>query len=372
MVMTDKSTPARHLGYLDSARGLAAIMVMVFHFVGLKYEDRLSGQLFSIIFNGSDAVSFFFVLSGFVLSYKYVVLDQPLDIKKFYVNRLFRLWPAYFVTIVIGALNTNIPDLNYHSLIDIFILNKKLFWEEAFIFRGNAHYYGPGWTLVLELSFSFLIPFAIVLAKKDVRIIYWLLFAYLVVGNSLRDLYFFHIHFTLGLLLSCLFYKINDISFKETKWYKYRYLFLCCAMVLFSIRRIDEISHLGPTYIYLAGYLGINFFLYTGIASFVFIVAIMRSEKAKRFLEHRLLRFFGKISYGIYLMHWALIVDFYRYWDKIRLWFPNDRYAFVLMFFVYISITILLATLLHYSIEMPFIRIGKRVAQRMKPSYQIT
>ena len=47
------------------------------------------------MFNGSDAVSFFFVLSGFVLSYKYLALGQPLDMKQFYTNRIFRLWPAF-------------------------------------------------------------------------------------------------------------------------------------------------------------------------------------------------------------------------------------------------------------------------------------
>jgi peptidoglycan/LPS O-acetylase OafA/YrhL len=369
--MPDKTIPTRHLGYLDSARGIAALMVMVYHYVFLKYGDRLAGKLTCIVFNGSDAVSFFFVLSGFVLSYKYIVLNQSLDIKKFYVNRLFRLWPAYFITVLINALNTYSSDFNLHNFLSVFSLHSSYFWEEAFIFRGNAHYYVPGWTLVLELSFSFLMPFAVALAKKDIRILYWMLFAYIVVGSSLRDLYFFHVHFTLGLLISCFFYKINDASFKETKWYKWRYPLLFGALILFSIRQIDSIIPFGPDYIYFAKYLGIDFFLYTGIASFVFIVAMVRSEKFKKFFEHSVLRFFGKISYGIYLMHWLLVVDVYRYWDKIRSFFPSERYTFIVVFFVYSAATILLSIILHYGVERPFIRMGRRLTNRMKPSLQI-
>ena len=91
MSQTTSHKPKEHLDYLDSARGIAALMVLFYHFINWKYDSHTLAKVGSIIANGSDAVSFFFVLSGFVLSYKYVVLRQPLDIKKFYFNRFFRL-----------------------------------------------------------------------------------------------------------------------------------------------------------------------------------------------------------------------------------------------------------------------------------------
>src|SRR5690606_19040924 len=92
--------PVPHLSYLDSVRGIAALMVVVYHYLNWYYSGKLVVKITNIFINGADAVAFFFVLSGFVLSYKYVVLKHPLDIGKFYVNRFFRLWPAFFITVV--------------------------------------------------------------------------------------------------------------------------------------------------------------------------------------------------------------------------------------------------------------------------------
>ena len=55
------------LEYLDSVRGIAALMVVFYHFIGWKWAEEPAFHLSSMIFNGSDAVSFFFVLSGLVL-----------------------------------------------------------------------------------------------------------------------------------------------------------------------------------------------------------------------------------------------------------------------------------------------------------------
>ncbi len=370
--MPDKriETSDEHLNYLDSARGIAAIMVIVYHFINWHDNTTIRAKLGSVIFNGSDAVSFFFVLSGFVLSYKYIVSGQPLDIKKFYVNRLFRLWPAFFITIVLNVLNVNIGNFSPHNLADIFILNKTKFWEEAFLLRSRPNVYIPGWTLVLELSMSFFLPFIIVLAKKDKRLVYWLLFAFIIIGNTMRDLYMFHVHFTLGVLISCLFYKINDPSFKETNWYRYRFLILSMSFLLFSVRHIDRIFPFNSSYTYFAQYLGIDFFHFSGIASFVFIVAIIHFKKIKKILTNKFLLFLGKISYGIYLMHWLLVVDIFKYYNYIPFSIDN-KLGFTAIFLIYTAATILLAVLLHYFIEMPFIRIGKRIKGRMKPSFRI-
>ena len=367
MPETIAPAPPRHLDYLDSARGIAALMVMVYHYINWKYDHHTVVKLASIVFNGNDAVSFFFVLSGFVLSYKYIVLQQPLDIRKFYITRFFRLWPAYFVVIFFTVLNGIRYDLSFHNLINVFILNKKQFWEEAILVRGHPLYYVPGWTLVIELAMSFFIPFYVVLAKKGWQIILWLFLAYVLSGDTS-----FYFHFILGVMISCIFVKVRNSSFKETKWYSFRYLILAVAVALFSIRQIDKLYQLGPTYTYIAGYLGINFFHYTGIASFVFIIAIIISNNTRKILRYKPLLFLGKISYGIYLVHWVLVVDIFFYWEgRIRPLFPNTASAFIIMFCIYTVMVIALATILHYAIELPFIKLGKRLAQRMKPSLVI-
>jgi len=363
--------PKEHLDYLDSARGIAAVMVIVCHYSGWQYGDSTGNKLAGLVFNGVDAVSFFFVLSGFVLSYKYIVLGHALDIRKFLINRVFRLWPAFFVTIIITTLSALYRSgINLTSLTETFIFNKTQFWEEALIFWSVQKYYHPGWTLVIELGASFFLPFVIALAKKDIRYIYWMLLVTLLFGRTVG--FGFLLLFIWGVLISCLFFKITDDSFKQTKWYKYRHLILLVALVLFSSRQLDRLSPLGPSFIYVTNYLGIGFYDYSGLASFVFIAAMISSDLLKKILRLKSLLFLGKICYGIYLMHWVLNDNIFFFKAQIMQHFSSTLSAYLIVFVFYSAGTIILATLIHYTIEQPFIRMGKRITDKMKPSLTMT
>ena len=134
---TIREKHSAYLEYLDAARGIAALMMVVYHFINWKHGDGTWAKLLSIPFNGADAVSFFFVLSGFVLSYKYMVLGHSLDIGKFYINRFFLLWPAFFLTVLLNSLYWYRHDLNLENLTSQFIFNQSSFWNEAILLRAN-------------------------------------------------------------------------------------------------------------------------------------------------------------------------------------------------------------------------------------------
>ena len=90
---SDTIAPAqapRHLSYLDAARGIAALMVLFGHYVCRKYASTPTVKGLNFLFNAADAVSFFFVLSGMVLSYQYIVLGKSLDMRRYYINRFLR------------------------------------------------------------------------------------------------------------------------------------------------------------------------------------------------------------------------------------------------------------------------------------------
>jgi peptidoglycan/LPS O-acetylase OafA/YrhL len=364
--MQETRHPANdHIGYLDSIRGIAALIVLIYHYCIWHWQTTLTKSL-CIVFNGADAVSFFFVLSGFVLSYKYIVLGHPLDMRKFAVNRLFRLLPGFFVAVIATAVYSNSKPFTTQGMLDLFIYNRKSLYQELFLFRSLTTYYGAGWSLMVELMVSLFVPFAVIIAKKDKRFLIALLATACVMGGGFMASYF--VHFLLGITLAMFYFEIISPSFRQTWWYRYRWILLPVAILLYSLRRIHHLSPLGPSLIYMLDYLRIDFYLMSSFAAFIFLGGILHSTKVQKMLDVGIWRFYGRISYGIYLMHWVVVAAIYDHWDKIHPFFPNQRVAFVAMFFVCLAVSTILAYIVHYTVELPFIRYGKRLTHRMKPS----
>lgn len=95
-----------HFAGLDSLRFLAAAFVVVGH-VDLNQQavglPTLSTGAF--LYRGSTAVSFFFALSGFLITY--LLLEEhrrtgTVDVRRFYLRRICRIWPVYFAVVLFG------------------------------------------------------------------------------------------------------------------------------------------------------------------------------------------------------------------------------------------------------------------------------
>src|ERR1017187_9310640 len=84
---------------LDGLRGVAAVMVVVFHI----FEARATSSLSQIVNHGYLAVDFFFVLSGFVIGYAYDDRWGKMNRWDFFKRRLIRLHPMVIMGTIIGA-----------------------------------------------------------------------------------------------------------------------------------------------------------------------------------------------------------------------------------------------------------------------------
>ena len=99
--LTAGEMPARAYPGLDALRGIAALLVALFHFRGnfLGYNNYPSGD-------GYLAVDVFFVLSGFVLSHAYLSrFARGMTVWQFVKIRLIRLYPLYFIGLMLGMVN---------------------------------------------------------------------------------------------------------------------------------------------------------------------------------------------------------------------------------------------------------------------------
>ena len=89
-----------HYEILDGLRGVAALLVVLFHILEIHSHGDHSKQ---IINHGYLAVDFFFMLSGYVVSYAYDGRWNQMSLKDFFKRRIIRLHPMIIIGMIIGA-----------------------------------------------------------------------------------------------------------------------------------------------------------------------------------------------------------------------------------------------------------------------------
>ncbi len=105
----DPSKKTVYFKNLDGLRFFAFLAVFISHATLFLGYSNLSPAFYSIkkyiLVNGDVGVSFFFVLSGFLITY--LLLKEKdgygkISLKNFYIRRILRIWPVYFTTILVG------------------------------------------------------------------------------------------------------------------------------------------------------------------------------------------------------------------------------------------------------------------------------
>jgi peptidoglycan/LPS O-acetylase OafA/YrhL len=152
-----KDPPTRAgLPALTGLRFLAAFYVVLFH--GLSWIEqrlRLPGFLRQFLQNGTVAVSLFFLLSGFILSYTYCKkLDAGHAVGNFWIARFARIYPVYALSMLIALpfqLHLSVP-------IRLAVLAMVQAWNPFHQEWAGAWNY-PAWSLSVEAFFYLVFPF---------------------------------------------------------------------------------------------------------------------------------------------------------------------------------------------------------------------
>jgi peptidoglycan/LPS O-acetylase OafA/YrhL len=138
---------------LTGIRTLLALFILLFHFTPAGL-----GPLYAIIDNGYVFVSFFFLISGYILAYNYLDRPERLRLSDFWVARLSRLYPVYLFALLLfwEMLRTE------HQ-----VRNAKDFWEGAILspllmqgwFPNLATFWNTvAWTLSCEIALYAMFP----------------------------------------------------------------------------------------------------------------------------------------------------------------------------------------------------------------------
>jgi peptidoglycan/LPS O-acetylase OafA/YrhL len=355
--MSDKEIAkpnSSRIEFLDSARGLAAWSVLIFHAVLVFHYEiiKLNPYVLTflkIVFNGSEAVSFFFVLSGFVLASSLKDLKGDFSFPNYVVRRVLRIYPLYIVAVLVAFFIA-------HDKVKVFALVQEL------LLTSSVHtLIPPGWTMGIEVILSLLMP-VLILTLRQRPIFYVLLVIMLFSYNFLSP---FIMHFMLGILLND-FYR----SGRRAAWLdqgKYLLLIIPICILFYSLRQLMMVMPGVEYFINLfQDVIGMQrdkiYFYFSGFASAVFILIILQSAKLQAILNHRVLTFLGKISFSLYLLHWIVIKAFH--FETMKESFTSVP-LFLLTIIVSVSVvTIFISYFTYRFIELPFINMARKIDLR--------
>ena len=151
---------------LDGLRFLAALAVVIFHYATrVDGYARVPGFFRNLVDEGPCAVSFFFILSGFVLGYRYLYSGPRLgSAADFYCSRILRLYPAYLLAFLL-FLPVAVQRYVWHASPGI--AGRHLFVRSA-VLSGlmlqswtplAQAWNGPSWSLSVEAFLYLTFPF---------------------------------------------------------------------------------------------------------------------------------------------------------------------------------------------------------------------
>ena len=324
-----------HYQLLDGLRGVAAILVLFYHvFEGFSFAELTNGAgdgLIRTLNHGHIAVDFFFLLSGFVLSYAYDDRWTKMSTWQFFKRRLIRLHPMLVMGTLIGFASfafvgferwdgTTTPASWAVTALLLTLLMIPAIPGAPYEVRGNGEMYplnGPGWSLFFEyvgnilyalfihrLSTKALTALTIVLgvihawffvgnvSGYDMVGVGWTIDAANFWGGLVRMLF----PFTMGMLLARTF---KPRQVKGAFW-------LCTLLLvfLFSVPYIPSSDSISLNSLYEVACIVLFFPLVVWLGACGSIQS-QHISKASKLL--------GDISYPLYIIHYPIMYIFYAW-----------------------------------------------------------
>lgn len=293
---------------LDGVRTIAAFMVMFLHYFN---GHPLSGNIIFATFQrlipfGQGGVTLFFVLSGFLITRILLsAKEKKYYFRNFYVRRILRIFPLYFLFLFIFYLtfsyfhNSATPVFSKQLWYWLYVQNISDTFKLGAV--GPSHF----WSLAIEEQFYLFWPLVILITpnKRLFQIIMLIILGSniirVIMVNNDYEVFYFTLTRMDELALGSL---IAAFEFKNIDFLRRKRVYLVGSILFLSL--MVSLKLLFPEY----GTKWIQIVKYPlmSLFSFMFILYVMSvSERSilKRFMNTKILRHLGKISYGLYVYH---------------------------------------------------------------------
>lgn len=329
----------RHITILDPMRGVAALVVVVFHYLGSILPTLRPNGVEHIVEHGKMGVHVFFVISGFVIPYAMQRSGYSWsDMGRFMLRRFVRIGPpAYIAALAMIGFHLLAMSINgrpvdgdpFPGLGARAILANLTFSVE---FLGTGWYNFVYWSLSTEFQFYLVVALLFPLLANGspswrvAIIMLALIAAAFVPGPS-----FLHyvIYFVLGMLV---------FLWNETSTSRPLVLALAAAACVTGAAQGDWLP----------------------VAVSVVAAVIIASDTPFR---TRATDFLGDISYSLYITH-APVAFFAETIIKRMTQMHTSSAGKALLFVVYLLLALIVAWLFHRVVERPFLRLSKMIGLR--------
>ena len=310
-------SPKVYFKNLHGFRFLAAALVIASHVELFKRRMGIKNAWDNKFFfeAGSAGVDFFFVLSGFLITtllLSEMKYEGKVDIKKFYMRRILRIWPLYYLVLIVCYCIVpylsvfNIPGYSEHIQMDFwpkFLLSFFFMPNAALAFFEHIPYAAPLWSVGVEEQFYLFWPLLIVATKKTLRNI--LLFIFLLI--ALKGGIVFLGRFGQD---GAIWERVKDF-FVATRMecmgigalgaylvYSNRFKYALSS----NYAALGAILLLPLVFIHAQSLMGFHHLVFSVLFLFIIINGAINTRTFIR-LENPILNWLGNISYGLYLWH---------------------------------------------------------------------
>jgi peptidoglycan/LPS O-acetylase OafA/YrhL len=353
---TDLPSKESRVLALDGVRGVAILCVLICHGVNsIPLTNNFIKVVKAFASFGTFGVDLFFVLSGFLIT-KILLHNHRANnlMRVFWARRIARIAPLYLLflavmyTVCLLFIQENLPSPPWWSYV--------LYLQNFFLAKGcavSSFGFDITWSLVIEEHFYLIFPFLIAVSSKKYHLPLILLFCFMGIPGRLVLHPFLEHHYNLvrldslyltgridelglGALLAFFYVRKYDLS----KWWLSPFT---CILLWFSV---------GILFIFKSS----DHFL-TGSAGFVTIACTVSgvSFGFRKFFEISVFRFFGRISYALYLFHTPL---FWMVKNK------SHGYSSIIYFIIAVGVSVGAASISTYFFEEPIQKKVKNVKYR--------
>ena len=346
---------------LNGVRFIAAFFVTICHVELIKKYYNIDNFRAETIFLGGLGVDLFFVLSGFLITFLLLKEKEQffkIDYKAFYMRRVLRIWPLYYVVVILSLFILpnfdifSIPLLHskfnpstdwlYVLLFFILMLPNVLFFIKPIQFAAQTWSIGTEeqfyliWPLLISKTERYKVLFVSVIAT------YWIFHFFINSSffDDFRSIDIFRNFYslfkidvlTIGAFAAILCFEKNTILDKIINFK----VFIVAILLLLYF------------------YTNENLFIERIVYSILFallILNLVNLQSLSTVLEFKAINYLGKISYGIYMYHLILIVMILNILIKLNCF--NNILLYVLSF----TVTIVVSSLSYEYIEKPFLKL---------------